>query len=79
MELKKPQIEHVIELGDFNKGNKETYIYKFKDRPERAGLRIHNLDGSLMHLQEIRISKVPRKTNKMMIELLKAPEDSEND
>lgn len=51
-------------------GGKETYILKFKDKPDRMGYRIYNEDFKTIKLQEIIIQKMVGENNKIQIDLL---------
>lgn len=51
-------------------GGKETYILKFKDKPNRSGFVIKNDEYKTIKLQEIHIIKVPRENNKIIVELI---------
>lgn len=51
--------------------NIETYELKFKDKVDQSGFRITSLDDEPMQVMEIRIIKVPKKTNYIRIELVR--------
>lgn len=50
----------------------ERYEFKFKDKDHRNAVEIRNPNGSDMVLAAIRILKVPKTTNKIVVELEKA-------
>lgn len=52
-------------------GERETYVCKFKDKPDRAGIKIADPMGRVMRIKEIQVYKMPRETNKIVIEILK--------
>lgn len=57
--------KHTTSIED----NKETYVIKLKDRIDKSGFKIW--DKKPMILKEIRIIKIPRQNNMLMIELIK--------
>jgi hypothetical protein len=62
----KSQIEHkIIGLGS------EVYVFHLKDKPDRQGAEIYNLDGKPMKLQKIRIVKFQGQNNRIKVELIK--------
>jgi len=54
--------------------NKEIYEIKLKDKPDQAGFRIRK-ENDEMILKEIRIIKVPKKNNQLIIELYHSGKD----
>lgn len=54
----------------------EEYVFKLKDRMGRGAIRIANPSGTPMVLQEIRIMKKQGENNKILVQLVKALEES---
>lgn len=71
LEFRRPLLEHTIGLETIDGITKETYNFRFKDKPGRSAIKIWNDDGATIKLKELRIIKVPRKNNRLVIELYK--------
>lgn len=50
--------------------NKEVYELKFKDTPTRSGYQINSKDDEPMTFSSIRIFKLPKKNNHIVVELI---------
>ncbi len=61
--------QHIIRPPDG-----EVYMLKFKDTPDKQGVKIHN-NGVEMKIVEIRLAKVRGKNNMFMMEIVKGKED----
>lgn len=62
-------LNHIIE------GDREIYQLKFKDTPDRRAVRIHD-NGKVLKILEIRILKVNKANNAIIVEIVKDKDDA---
>ena len=70
-------LKHVItppEYGDPD-GGREVYLLKLKDKPTQRGVKISD-GGREMRILEIRVVKLAKENNKIVIEIIKGKDDA---